>query len=194
MLSTRIAVSAASTAALLLTAACGASGGAGHGSAPTSGAGRGASAAAVNAGGPAGGGAQADLCRVLTVTQVQQALGVPVGPGTKAESPGVGCGWIDSAPGNNSTADLLYVDPTIYDGVKQANGVNGMKLVKADGIGDEAFFEILSPNTVPLLLVKKGSAIVSVSADVRANGSGDTDPAKDEAAEKQLGAIVASAL
>ena len=194
MLSPRIAVSAASAAALLLTAACGTSGGAASGSAPTSGAKGGATAAAVNAGGPAGGGAQADLCKVLTVGQIRQALGVPVGPGTKAVSPGVGCGWIDSDLGNNSTVDLLYVDPAIYDGVKKANGLNGMKIVKADGIGDEAFFEVLSADTVPLLLVKKGSAIVSVSADVRANGSGDTDPAKDEAVERQLGAIVASAL
>lgn len=197
MLSTRFAVSAASTAALLLTAACGTSGGAnsgaGNGSAPTSGAKGGASTAAVNAGGQAGG-AQADLCKVLTTAQIEQVLGVPVGPGKKAEDPGVGCGWMDPNFGNNSSVGLLYVDPVIYDGTKKANGLNGVTITKVDGLGDEAFLESFSPDTKPLLLLKKGSAIVSISADVRANGSGDTNAAKDAAAEKQLGAIVASAL
>ncbi len=191
MRSTRTAVlTAASTLAVLLTAACGSSG---NGTAPTAAGGNG-NAAAANSGGSSGGGSQVDLCTVLTPAQIQQVLGVPVGPGKKAEDAGVGCGWIDPDSGNNSTVGLLYVDPVIYDGTKKANGENGMTLIKVDGLGDEAFLEDFSPTSKPLLLMKKGSAIVSISADIRANGSGDTDPAKDAVAEKQLGAIVASKL
>ncbi len=190
MRSSRIAVlTAVSTAALLLSAACG-------GSTPTSAAkANGSAAAAADTGGSSGGsGARADLCTVLTTAQIQQALGVPVGPGKQAEDPAVGCGWLDPNFGNNSSVGLLYVDPMIYDGTKKANGQNGVTLTKVDGLGDEAYLESLAPNAKPLLFVKKGSLIVSVSADVRASGSDDTDPAKDAAAEKQLGAIVASRL
>lgn len=193
MQSTRTAtLAAASTIAVLLTAACGNSGG----SAPASAGSGNSSAAAANGGGSSGGGSgtQADLCTVLTTAQIEQAIGVPVGPGKKAEDPGVGCGWIDPNFGNNSSVGLLYVDPVVYNGTKQANGQNGVTLTKVDGLGDEAYLESLAPTAKPLLFVKKGSVIVSISADVRANGSGDTDPAKDAAAEKQLGAIVASAL
>ena len=194
MRSTRTAVlTAASTLALLLTAAC-SSGGSGSGTAPVAANGNGSAAAAANSGGSSGGGSQVDLCTVLTTAQIQQVLGVPVGPGKKAEDVGVGCGWMDPDFGNNSSVGLLYVDPVIYDGTKKANGQSGMTLIKVDGLGDEAFLEDFSPTAKPLLLMKKGSAIVSISADIRAKGSGDTDPAKDAAAEKQLGAIVASKL
>jgi hypothetical protein len=131
---------------------------------------------------------------VLTPAQIQQVLGVPVGPGTKSEQPVVGCGWLDPNIGNNSSVVLMYVDPAIYSGTKNSNGQNGVTITAVSGLGDEAFIESASPQTKPLLMIKKGSEFVSISADVRANGSGDTDPAKDVAAEKQLAAIVVPAL
>lgn len=192
MRSTKIAVlTMASTAALSLIAACGSSGSTSSSVANSGGS---AAAAGNTAGSSGGSGAQVDLCTVLTTAQIQQAIGVPVGPGKKSDEPSVGCGWIDPNSGNNSSVVLLYVDPMIYQGSKKANGQNGITLTPVSGLGDEAYLESLAPNAKPLLLMKKGSLVVSLSTDIRANGSGDTDPAKDAAAEKELGAIVAAAL
>jgi hypothetical protein len=182
---------AVSVLAVLLSAACGSSG-----TNPAGAAGGTHAASSTNttaSSGASGGGTSADLCSVLTPAQIQQAIGVPVGPGTKSTVPAVGCGWTDQSTENSSGVVLLYVDPVVYNGTKQANGQNGVTVTAVSGIGDEAIVETYSPGAKPLLLIKKGSVIVSLSADVR-DGSGNTTPDKDLAAEKQLGAIVASAL
>ncbi len=201
MPSTRIAsLTATSVVTLLLTAAC-ASSSSGAAPAGVKGSGSATSAPAKDHGGSSGGsgsgsgsGGQVDPCTTLTTAQIQQVIGVPVGPGKKSDQPVVGCGWMDPNLGNNSGVVVMYVDPTIYDGTKNSNGQNGVTITSVSGLGDEAFIESFSPSTKPLLMIKKGSRIVSVSADIRANGSGDTDSAKDVAAEKQLAAFVASVL
>jgi hypothetical protein len=186
---TRAVGLAAGSAGLLFAAACGSSGTT-HGSAAA-----GNAADASSAGTSGGDVAQIDLCTLLTATQIQQAIGQPVGPGKKADAPGVGCGWIDQNTGNNSNVGVLYVDPTVYQGTKQAAGQNGVTMTKVAGIGDEAYAETLSPTATPLLFVKKGSVIVSVSADIRVSGSNDqASPAQDLAAERQLAAIIAASL
>jgi hypothetical protein len=201
MPSTRIAVlTATSVVTLLLTAACASSSSSSNsGAAPggAKGSGSATSAPATDDAGSSGGsgsGSQVDPCTTLTTAQIQQVIGVPVGPGKKSDQPIVGCGWMDPNLGNNSGVVVMYVDPTIYDGTKNSNGQNGVTITSVSGLGDEAFIESFSPSTKPLLMIKKGTQIVSVSADIRANGSGDTDSAKDVAAEKQLAAFVVSAL
>lgn len=199
MPSTRIAaLTATSVVTLLLTVACASSSSnSGAAAAGAKGSGSATSAPATdNAGSSAGsgGGSQVDPCTTLTTAQIQQVIGVPVGPGKKSDQPVVGCGWMDPNLGNNSGVVVMYVDPTIYEGTKNSNGQNGVTITSVSGIGDEAFIESFSPSTKPLLMIKKGSQIVSVSADIRANGSGDTDATKDVAAEKQLAAFVVSAL
>jgi hypothetical protein len=154
----------------------------------------------TSCGGGSGGGDQtdatrSDLCSVLTATQIKQAIGVDVSPGTGADAPAVGCSWLAAGDGNLSTVTLLYTEPSAYDAMKQTTAQAGIKVTKVDGIGDEAYAAYDSSTAAPLLYIKKGSVIVFVSADIMADGTGGRVPqAQDLAADKRLGTIIAGAL
>jgi hypothetical protein len=135
-----------------------------------------------------------DLCSALTTAQINQAIGLEVSPGINADAPAVGCSWIAAGDGNLSTVTALYTEPSTYDAMKQTTAQSGITVTKVDGVGDEAYAEYDSPTAAPLLYIKKGSVIVSVSADIMTEGTAGTPQARDLAADKQLGTIIASAL
>jgi hypothetical protein len=132
--------------------------------------------------------AKPDLCGVVNDAQVTQVIGHHVGPGRPATAPGVGCGWIADATGDNSTAGVLYADQVSYEAAKKLSGQQGMTMTRVPGLGDEAYAQSLGSGA-PLLFLKKGSHLVTVSVDIQ-NATPDTDLT----AEKQLATLVAPAL
>ena len=132
--------------------------------------------------------AKPELCGVVNDAQVTQLLGRHVGPGRPAAAPGVGCGWIADATGDNSTAGVLYADQVSYEAAKKVSGQQGMTMTRIPGLGDEAYEQSFG-GAAPLLFLKKGAHLVTVSVDIQG-----ATPDADLAAEKQLAALVAPAL
>ena len=142
-------------------------------------------------GGSAAGGAKPDLCAAVSSTQIEAAIGRPVDPGKPATAPGVGCGWIATKTGDDSTAGVLYAQMASYDAAKKLAGQNNETMTAVPGLGDEAYAQTFGPTGAPLLFVKKGSNLVTISADLRiAPGNDHAPQATDLAAEKQIAAIV----
>lgn len=182
---------------LLLLAACGTSP-----QTPASNGGTNTHAAAGNAdsggsgsGSGSGSNGQVDLCKTLTAAQAQSILGRPIGPATKETDGLVGCGWSATGEFDRSGIVILYVDPGVYEGAKSASqSGQGMKLTAIPGLGDEAFVTPLDGQTEPLLTMKKGPVVVSVSVVLASTGAPTGTQATNLAAEKQVAAIVASQL
>lgn len=149
----------------------------------------------AGSGSGSGSNGQADLCKTLTAAQAQSILGRPTGPATKATDGLVGCSWSATGEFDSSGIVILYVDPGVYEGAKSASqSGQGMKLTAIPGLGDEAFATASGGQTEPLLTMKKGSAVVSVSVVLATPGAPTGAQATNLAAEKQVAAIVAPLL
>lgn len=188
-----LAVSVIMVAALALSSGCGSShssAASGSGAAPGGGLTTGGSTGG-SAGGSTGGGSKPDLCAAISSAQIEAAIGRPVDPGKPATAPGVGCGWIATKTGDNSTVGVLYAQMASFDAAKKLAGQSGETMTAVTGIGDEAYAQTFAATGAPLLFVKKGSNLVTISADLRVSpGNDQASQATDLAAEKQIAAIV----
>lgn len=108
--------------------------------------------------------ASLDACRLLTTSEASGVLGKAVDAGTPAEAVSKGCNWSASSSVGDldlSLLSILVMDRVVFDGTRRAGDVNGVRLEPANGIGDDAYFQV--SGGLVLLNVRRRDVYLSIS-------------------------------
>ena len=103
--------------------------------------------------------ASSDACSLLTVSEVNSAVGIQSLPG-KPAVPGSpkACIWSDAADASISNRRVtlsITASTTAFELMKSSPRIT---IETVSGIGDEAFYEIPKDHEAPILQVRKGSS------------------------------------
>ena len=107
--------------------------------------------------------ATSDACSLLTVSEVNSALGIQSLPGKPAfaGSPKA-CIWSDTADTTTSNRHVtlsISASATAFELIKSSSRIT---IETVSGIGDDAFYEIPKGKEAPILQVRKGGSFFTL--------------------------------